>query len=114
VVYLGVNPVVSHGHTTATPSPTTTIRELRKRAEVWVIDPRRSETARLASRHIAPRQGTDCAIMAHLVRELLPADAGSLPQPATGAGELRAAVAPYTLGHAAAPCRCRMATKGRT
>jgi anaerobic selenocysteine-containing dehydrogenase len=26
----------------------------------------------------------------------------SLPQPATGAGELRAAVAPYTLGHAAA------------
>ena len=104
VVYVGVNPVVSHGHTTATPSPTTTIRGLRERAEVWVIDPRRSETARLASRHIAPRPGTDYAILAHLVRELLPADAAALAQPAVGVDELRAAVAPYTLEHAARVC----------
>ena len=67
-----------------------------------MIDPRRSETARLASRHIAPRPGTDYAILAHLVRELLPADAAALTQPAAGAGELRAAVAPDTLEHAAA------------
>jgi anaerobic selenocysteine-containing dehydrogenase len=71
LVFLGVNPVVSHGHTTAMPSPTTAIRELRAHAEVWVIDPRATETARLASGHIAPRPGTDYAILAYVVRELL-------------------------------------------
>ena len=40
-------------------------------AEVWVIDPRRTETARLATRHLAPRPATDYAVLAFLVRELL-------------------------------------------
>ena len=48
--------------------------------------------------------GTDYAILAHLVRELLPADAAALAQPAAGVDELRAAVAPYTLEHAARVC----------
>jgi len=103
VVYLGVNPVVSHGHTTAMPSPTTTIRALRARAEVWVIDPRRTETARLASRHLAPRPGTDYAILAHLVRELLRegADADVLAHHTVDSDVLRSAVEPYTLEHSA-------------
>jgi anaerobic selenocysteine-containing dehydrogenase len=102
LVFLGVNPVVSHGHTTAMPSPTTTIRELRTHAEVWVIDPVATETARLASRHIAPRPGTDYAILAHVVRELLrqaPPAAGAPLM--TGMEELRQAVEPYLLEHAA-------------
>ena len=70
-MYIGVNPVVSHGHTSAMPDPVTSLRALRTHAEVWVIDPRRSETARLASRHLAPRPGTDYAVLAFLVRELL-------------------------------------------
>jgi anaerobic selenocysteine-containing dehydrogenase len=102
VIYLGVNPVVSHGHTTAMPSPTTTLRELRERAQVWVIDPRASETARLASEHIAPRPGTDYAILAHIVRELLRQGApGPGGPPVTGLTELREAVEPYVLEHAA-------------
>ena len=101
LVCLGVNPVVSHGHSTAMPGPTTTIRELRAHAEVWVIDPRTTETARLASGHIAPRPGTDYAILAYIVRELL---RQATPVPATlvtGLEELRQAVEPYTLEHAA-------------
>jgi anaerobic selenocysteine-containing dehydrogenase len=102
VIYLGVNPVVSHGHTTAMPSPTTTLRELRERAQIWVIDPRVSETARLASGHIAPRPGTDYAILAHIVRELLRQGApGAGGPPVTGLAELREAVEPYILEHAA-------------
>jgi anaerobic selenocysteine-containing dehydrogenase len=100
VVFLGVNPVVSHGHTTAMPSPTTTIRELRAHADVWVIDPRHTETARLATGHIAPRPGTDYVILAFLVRELL-RDGTAPAQPVTGLPELRQAVEPYTLEHAA-------------
>src|SRR5215471_17369174 len=89
LVYLGINPVVSHGHTTAMPSPTMAVRALRERAEVWVVDPRRSETARLASCHIAPRPGTDYAILASVVRELLRAGAaGTLAHRAVGGDEL--------------------------
>jgi anaerobic selenocysteine-containing dehydrogenase len=102
LVYIGVNPVVSHGHTTAMPSPTTTLRELREGAQIWVIDPRASETARLASRHLAPRPGTDYAILAHIARELLRARApGPGGPPVTGLAELREAVEPYHLEHAA-------------
>jgi anaerobic selenocysteine-containing dehydrogenase len=100
VVFLGVNPVISHGHGTAMPSPTTTIRQLRGHADVWVIDPRRTETARLATGHVAPRPGTDYAILGYLVAELL--RDGPVPaQPVTGTEELRQAVEPYTLEHAA-------------
>jgi anaerobic selenocysteine-containing dehydrogenase len=110
VVFLGINPVISHGHGTAMPSPTTTLRELRAHADVWVIDPRRTETARLATGHIAPRPGTDYAILGYLVAELLRdgsrdgqrAESGLAPaQPATGLEELKQAVEPYTLERAA-------------
>jgi anaerobic selenocysteine-containing dehydrogenase len=102
VVYLGVNPVVSHGHTTATPSPdhghpfpAGAGRGMGDRPAA-VGD----RAARLPAHR--PRPGADYAILAHLVRELLPADAAALAQPAAGVDELRAAVAPYTLEHAAA------------
>jgi anaerobic selenocysteine-containing dehydrogenase len=71
VVYFGSNPVVSHGHTVAIPDPVSAIRALGRRADVWVVDPRNSETARLATRHLAPRPGTDYAVLAFLVREIL-------------------------------------------
>src|SRR5262249_43064319 len=104
LVYLGVNPVVSHGHSAGMPSPSTVIRSLRARAEVWVIGPRRTEAARLASRHLAPRPGTDYAILAYLVRELLrggAAAAGVLADRTVGGDALRAAVEPYTIERSA-------------
>ena len=66
------NPVVSHGHTSAMPDPVTAIRALRDaRRRVG----RRSRAARRprGSRpdHLAPRPGTDYAVLAFLVRELL-------------------------------------------
>jgi anaerobic selenocysteine-containing dehydrogenase len=103
VVYVGVNPVVSHGHTVAIPDPVTSIRALARRADVWVVDPRRTETARLATRHLAPRPGTDHAVLAHLVREVLRdgADRSVLEHGAVGVDALAAAVEPYTRAHAA-------------
>jgi anaerobic selenocysteine-containing dehydrogenase len=103
VVFVGVNPVVSHGHTSALPDPVSEIRALRSRAAVWVIDPRRTETARLATDHLAPRPGTDYAIFAFLVRELLRdgADPEVLAHHAVGVDELAGAVAPFTVEHAA-------------
>ena len=55
LMLVGVNPVVSHGHAISMPNPTGTVRDIASRGQVWVIDPRRTETARLATGHIAPR-----------------------------------------------------------
>jgi anaerobic selenocysteine-containing dehydrogenase len=103
VMYVGSNPVVSHGHTVAIPDPVTSIRALRTRAEVWVVDPRRTETARLASRHLAPRPGTDHAVLAYLVREVLRdgADRQVVDRHTVDADRLTQAVEPFTLARAA-------------
>ena len=98
VMLIGSNPVVSHGHTVGMPNPTGAIRDLAKRAQVWVVDPRHTETARLATRHLAPRPGTDYAVLAFLVREVLRSGVEVLVQ---GVDELAAAVEPFTLAHAA-------------
>lgn len=96
-IFIGVNPVVSHGHFNAFPDPVTRIRHLAADGrEVWVIDPRTTETAQLATRHLLLRPGTDWVLLAHLVRELLAdgAEHDYLAERATGLDELRGAVAP--------------------
>ena len=71
-LFLGCNPVVSHGHLNGLPDPVVDAAPAhRRRRELWVIDPRRTETARLATRHLALRPGTDHVLLAHLVREVL-------------------------------------------
>jgi anaerobic selenocysteine-containing dehydrogenase len=98
VMLIGSNPVVSHGHTVGLPNPTGAIRDLVRRAQVWVVDPRRTETARLATRHLAPRPGTDYAVLAFLVRETMRGGAEAFAQ---GFSELTTAVEPFTLEHTA-------------
>jgi anaerobic selenocysteine-containing dehydrogenase len=101
LVLIGSNPVVSHGHSNAIPSPLRRLRQHRARGgEVWVVDPRRTETARVADRHLAPRPGSDWLVLAHLVRAVLPAPGTSEDQAlrtrATGVDELRAALEPLS------------------
>ena len=71
LLVLGANPVVSHGHSWSLPDPVVALREVAGRGEVWVVDPRRTETARLATRHLRARPGTDHLVLGYLVRELL-------------------------------------------
>ena len=48
LVLFGTNPVVSHGHSTGLADPVVRLREIQARGgEVWVVDPRRTETAAL-------------------------------------------------------------------
>ena len=104
LILIGFNPVVSHGYVNF-PNFGDPVRRLRgyraRGGEVWVIDPRRSETASLADRHLAPRPGADAMILAWLVRELLRdgADASEIAtacQPAD-LERLREAVEPFEL-----------------
>ena len=104
-VLLGTNPVVSHtSHMQAYPNPSRRLRALAARGELWVVDTRETETARLATRHLAVRPGTDYALLAFLVRELLAdgADRAYLEEHASGVEELAAAVAPFDLARAVA------------
>lgn len=102
LVYIGVNPMVSHGHNTGMYNPAIPIRAAAARGEVWTIDPLFTETAKFSSRHIAPYPGKDYAILAWLVREILDGGPIDLAQPVQGLEDLRAALAGYDLATAAA------------
>lgn len=102
VVYIGINPMISHGHTVAMPNPAPTIKATAARGEVWVIDPRESETAGFATNHMAPLPGADYAILAYLVRDLLREGAsGEALAGCVDAEALRAAVEPFDAPRAA-------------
>lgn len=103
---VGTNPIVSHGaHSSYAPNPRTRLSSLTARGELWVVDPRRTETARMATRHLAVRPGTDHVWLAAVVREMLAtADLGELSERASGVTELASAVAGYSLDVAARVC----------
>ncbi len=102
LLMFGVNWVVSH--TQGTPNPVMKIRRVAERGEVWAIDPRRSEAANLATRHLPIRASTDAFLAAFLVRELLRdgADLDYVDQHTKGVDALRAAVEPHSLDVTAA------------
>ena len=107
LVLVGMNPVVSHGYRTAMPDPISHHRDFRERGgRVWVLDPRRSESAALADEHLAVRPGSDVAVLAALVRELLRdgADEEELTRHChpDQVARLRVAVEPFTAERAIA------------
>ena len=97
LLVIGENMVVSHGGFSYFPDPVRYLRSVERRGEVWVFDPRRTETARLATRHLTARPGTDFAFLGHLVRELLRvgADTDYLARHARRVDELRGVVEPF-------------------
>ncbi len=103
-VLMGCNPVVSHGHMNSFPDPVRRLRALAAHGELWVIDPRRTESAELATHNLAIRPDTDWALVAHTVREILRsgADEEYLDRHVDGLEALAAAVAPFELDLTAA------------
>ncbi|MGE0796521.1 MAG: molybdopterin-dependent oxidoreductase, partial [Acidimicrobiia bacterium] len=102
MLLMGSNPVVSHGQSTPFSNPIERIRAVRARGQLWVVDPRRTETAALADRHLAARPGTDHAVLAFLVRDALTdADRALIAERADGVDELADLVEPYTAEHVA-------------
>jgi anaerobic selenocysteine-containing dehydrogenase len=106
-IFVGTNPVVSHGYGTALPDPIRYIREYRARGgRVWVLDPRRTETAARADVHVPVRPGADVAVLAAVANALF--ENGADEQELTGhcdaaeVAALRAALAGFTIERAAA------------
>jgi anaerobic selenocysteine-containing dehydrogenase len=95
LVIIGANPLVSNGSLATAADFPGKLRALRKRGgRLTVIDPALTRTAELADRHIAPRPGTDAALLLAVVHTLfeeglVAADLGGLAEYVTGTEELR-------------------------
>jgi formate dehydrogenase len=71
VVLIGTDPLSSQP--SQSQSHPDGVRQLREAADhLWVVDPRRSATARAAHRHLAIRPGTDLWLLAWLLQQALP------------------------------------------
>ncbi|WP_454792530.1 molybdopterin oxidoreductase family protein [Mycolicibacterium lutetiense] len=94
LVIIGANPMVSNGSLATAADFPGKLRALRKRGgRLVVIDPARTRTAELADRHLAPRPGTDAALLFAIVHVLFGedlVDLGGLAEHVTGIEEVRA------------------------
>ncbi len=80
LVLVGHNPMASNGSLWTVPDFPQRRRELVSRGgRLVVIDPRRTETARVADAHHFVRPGTDAAVLLAVVRELLLLDDAVAP-----------------------------------
>lgn len=103
-MFVGANPLVSMiaaggPHYFLTADPVKTFKALRARGmKLIVIDPRRSETARMADLFLQPRPGRDAELMASLLHVILREgwhDRDFCARYVDGLDELRCAVAPF-------------------
>jgi anaerobic selenocysteine-containing dehydrogenase len=93
----GANPMASNGSMMTVPAFPQRLRELKARGgRMVVVDPRRTETAKVASEHHFIRPGSDAAVLLAMVRTLFEE---GLTRPAAwvdGIEDVREAVAPFT------------------
>ena len=107
LLLVGTNPVVSHGYGTTLPDPVRHLRDHRRAGgRLWVVDPRRTETAGLADEHLAVRPGSDVTVLAAVARAILekgydPAEVAAFCDPAQ-VEALRRVLSPFTVSRAAA------------
>lgn len=94
LVIIGANPLVSNGSVTTAADFPGKLRALKKRGgKLVVIDPARTQTAKLADRHLAPRPGTDAALLLAVVHVLFDeglVDLGANAEHVIGVEQVRA------------------------
>lgn len=108
LVVIGANPLVSNGSLATAADFPGKLRALRKRGgRLVVIDPARTRTAELADRHLAPRPGTDAALLFAIVHTLFDEGLvalGALAGSVNGVDDVRALAADFAPGAVAAYC----------
>jgi len=108
LLILGANPVVSHGSLMTMPDAPGRLKGVRQRGgKLVVIDPRRSETARIADEHHFLRPGTDAALLLALVHTLFEenlVDLGAAAGLVRGLEQVRVAAAEFSPERVAGFC----------
>jgi anaerobic selenocysteine-containing dehydrogenase len=114
LLMLGANPYASNGSLCTAPDFPGRLEAIQARGgTVVVVDPRRSETAAKADRHLAIRPGTDAHLLAAIVNVLVTdalARPGRLAEHTAGLDEAIAALAPLTPEAVASVCGVEAAT----
>ena len=91
LVVIGANPLVSNGSIATAADFGGKLKALQRRGgRLTVIDPNRTRTAAMANRHIAPRPGTDAALLFAVVNVLIDADLGGLAPHVIGVEQVQA------------------------
>ena len=90
-ICLGANPLASNGSIMTAPDVNGRLKAIQARGgRVIVVDPRRTETADKADRHVFIRPGTDAVLLLAMIDALFTEDLVKLGRlPATGVAELR-------------------------
>ncbi|MFI2302501.1 molybdopterin oxidoreductase family protein [Actinacidiphila glaucinigra] len=108
LVVIGGNPLVSNGSLATAADFPGKLKALRRRGgRLTVIDPKRTRTAELADLHIAPRPGTDAALLFAVVHVLFDeglTGLGHLEGHVTGVDEVRELARDFTPEAVAAHC----------
>jgi len=69
-ILLGSNPAASNGSLMSAPDYQARLKKIVKRGEVILIDPRKTETARVCSKHLFIKPGTDALLMLGILHTL--------------------------------------------
>ncbi len=100
---VGTNPLTSHFITIPQPNPTRRLRDAQKRGmQVIVVDPRRSDTARLADLHLQVKPGEDATLFAGMIKIVIEKglyDHDYVAKYTSGLERLASAVEPFDLDH---------------
>jgi len=102
-ICLGANPLASNGSIMTAPDVKSRLAAIRDRGgKVIVLDPRRTETADSASRHLFIRPGTDAVLLLSMIEVLFTDNLVTLGRlPANGVDAVRAASSRWTPERAA-------------
>ena len=93
----GGNPMASNGSLMTVPDFPNRLRELKARGgRMVVFDPRRTETAKVATEHHFVRPGSDAHVLLAMVHVLLDEGLASAPSYAHGLAAVEGAVRPFT------------------
>lgn len=97
MLILGANPLVSNGSIMTVPDVARRLKALRARGgRLVVVDPRRSETAAVADRHLFIRPGEDAALLLGMLHTLFAEGlTRPTPLPVSGLDAVREAIAPF-------------------
>jgi len=99
LLVFGANPMASNGSLMTAPDFPKRARAIQERGgRIVVLDPRRTETAKIASEHHFVRPGSDVVVLLAMVRTLLDEGLDRSPAYVDGVEQLRALVDPFTLG----------------
>jgi anaerobic selenocysteine-containing dehydrogenase len=102
-VVFGGNPMASNGSLMTVPDFPNRLRELKARGgKMIVFDPRRTETARVATEHHFVRPGTDATVLLAMLRTVFEEGLATPREYVDGLDAVRAAVRPFTLERAEA------------